>query len=312
VVRWVMVLSENWTLMDPRDLGAVVDVAVTAEAAGVDAAMVSEHVALGVGSDGAGTTGNPRDYALPGNQPADFPWPDSITLLAAVARATTRLRLVAGAIIAPLRHPVLLAKQLATLDLLSNGRLVVLPTVSWHQAEYAGLGVDFATRGELLDEHLECWGPLWSGRPVSHHGVHYAFDDLCVSPAPRRPGGPPLWFGSDRLHPRLLRRLARFGSGYNHLGPLEPADLARIDDALASVGRTRSDIEMVGGIRGTFRSGDDVADLDEALAAVDAQIELGCSTICFKPSMFTDRVDELPDLFARIVAARAGRGEERS
>jgi probable F420-dependent oxidoreductase len=300
-----MVLSENWTLVDPRDLAALVEVAVMAEAAGIDAVMVSEHVALGGGSGSAGMPGNPRDYALPGNQPADFPWPDSLTVLAAVAQATTTLRLVAGAIIAPLRHPVLLAKQLATVDLLSRGRLVVLPTVSWHEAEYTGLGVDFHRRGELLDEHLACWGPLWTGRPVSHHGDHYRFDDLCVSPAPHRTGGPPLWFGSDRVHRRLLARLARYGSGYNPLGPLADGDLERIDAALAEAGRSRAELEMVGGIRGTFAGPDDVADLDHALAGVPAQRELGMTTMCFKPSMFTDRVDELADLFAQVVSYEA-------
>jgi alkanesulfonate monooxygenase SsuD/methylene tetrahydromethanopterin reductase-like flavin-dependent oxidoreductase (luciferase family) len=79
--------------------------------------MVSEHVVLGPGADANGVPENPREYALPGNQDASTPWPDALTLLAAVASATTTLRLVASSIIAPLRHPLFLAKQLATLDL---------------------------------------------------------------------------------------------------------------------------------------------------------------------------------------------------
>src|SRR5206468_3318807 len=105
---------------------------------------------------------NPRDYALPFNQDPSTPWPDALTLLSAIAGATSGIRLIASSIIAPLRHPVLLAKQLATLDLLSKGRLVVQPTVSWHRAEYEALGVPFDERGELLDEHLEAWRALWS------------------------------------------------------------------------------------------------------------------------------------------------------
>lgn len=69
-----------------------------------------------------------------------MPWPSSVVLLSAIAAATQRLRLVAGAIIAPLRHPLLLAKELGTLDLLAEDRLVVVPTVSWHEDEYAALG----------------------------------------------------------------------------------------------------------------------------------------------------------------------------
>jgi len=121
--RLVLILTENWTLVPARDLRALVRMAVEAEEAGFDAVMVSEHVVLGTGADELGLPENPRDYALPGNQDPSTPWPDPLTLLAAIAGVTTRLRLVASSIIAPLRHPVLLAKQLATLDLLSEGRL---------------------------------------------------------------------------------------------------------------------------------------------------------------------------------------------
>src|SRR5436190_18426912 len=124
-VRLILILSENWTLVPPRDLRALVRMALEAEDAGFDAVMVSEHVALGSGADSAGLPANPRDYALPFNQDPGTPWPDSMVVLSAVAAATTSLRLVAGAVIPPLRHPVLMAKQLATLDLLSEGRLVV-------------------------------------------------------------------------------------------------------------------------------------------------------------------------------------------
>jgi alkanesulfonate monooxygenase SsuD/methylene tetrahydromethanopterin reductase-like flavin-dependent oxidoreductase (luciferase family) len=116
--RLVLVLSENWTLTSPRDLPALVRFAVEAEDAGFDAVMVSEHVVLGRGADAKGLPANPREYTLPGNQDTAMPWPSPLLLLAAVAAATTRLRLIAGAVIAPLRHPLLLAKELATLDLM--------------------------------------------------------------------------------------------------------------------------------------------------------------------------------------------------
>ena len=152
--KLILILSENWTMTPPRDLPALVRFAVEAEDAGFDAVMVSEHVVLGPDAGSDGLPGNPRDYALPGNQDPATPWPGSLMLLSAVAAVTTRLRLVAGAIIPPLRHPLLLAKDLATLDLLSEGRLVVQPTVSWHRAEYEAFGVEFSSRGALLDEHL--------------------------------------------------------------------------------------------------------------------------------------------------------------
>ncbi len=235
--RLILVLSENWTMVDPRDLPALVRMAVDAEEAGFDAVMVSEHVVLGPGAGAQGLPANPRDYALPGNQDPRMPWPSSLVLLAAVAAATERIRLVAGAIIPPLRHPAMLAKELATLDLLSRGRLVVQPTVSWHRDEYEALGVPFELRGELLDEHLAAWRVLWRETPASFAGHHYAFADVTLEPKPFRPEGPPLWFGGQRLHERLLRRLVSYGAGFNPLGAPSPEDLRRLRTAMGDAGR---------------------------------------------------------------------------
>src|SRR5207302_1134222 len=103
-LKLVLVLSENWTLIPPRDLRGLVRMAVEAEAAGADAVMMSEHLVLGPSSNARGEPANPREYALPGNQPPETPWPSSIVLLSAIAAVTSRIRLAASAIIAPLRH----------------------------------------------------------------------------------------------------------------------------------------------------------------------------------------------------------------
>lgn len=303
--RLILVLSENWTLVAPRDLPALVGMAVEAEAAGFDGVMVSEHVALGPDAGAAGLPANRREYALPGNQDPATPWPSSLLLLAAVAAVTTRLRLVASAVIAPLRHPLLLAKELATLDLLSRGRLVVQPTVSWHRAEYEALGIPFERRGELLDEHLAAWRILWRDTPASFAGRHYRFDDVYFEPKPFRPAGPRLWFGGDRLHGRLLRRLVEHGHGFNPLGPVAPADLERLRAALSAAGRDPGGLELVGGTRGAFAGRDDVAELSPALAAVPAQLERGFTTICIKPSQFVDDPGEVA-AWCRDVVSRVG------
>src|SRR5437773_11591293 len=204
--KLILILSENWTLVPPKDLRSLVRMGVDAEDAGFDAVMVSEHVVLGPSSGAAGLPENPRDYALPDNQDPRTPWPSSLLLLAAVAAATDRVRLVAGAVIPPLRHPLLLAKELATLDLLSEGRLVVQPTVSWHRDEYEALGVPYRERGERLDEHLAAWRVAWTRSPASFRGRHYRFSDVFLEPKPYRDGGPQLWFGGSSMHDRLLAR----------------------------------------------------------------------------------------------------------
>ena len=286
--RLVLVLSENTTLVDERDLRALVRMAVEAEDAGFDAVMVSEHIVLGRGADADGLMANPRDYALPGNQDPATPWPSSIVLLSAVAAVTTRLRLAAAAVIAPLRHPLLLARELATLDLLSEGRLIVQPTVSWHEPEYEALGVPWKVRGALLDEHLAAWEILWRETPASFAGVHYQFEDVYFEPKPYRPEGPALWFGGSSLHPPLLRRIVRYGSGFHPLGQPKTEELERLRAAMAEAGREMGEFELVGGVRGTFPDPESVADLDRALAAIPGQLERGFTSICIKPSQYLD------------------------
>ena len=301
-VRLVHVLSENWTLTQPRDLRALVGMAQEAEDAGFDAVMVSEHVVLGPGADADGLMPNPRDYALPGNQDPATPWPSSIVLLSAIAAATTTLRLAASAIIAPLRHPLLLAKDLATLDLLSEGRLVVQPTVGWHEPEHAALGVPFADRGALLDENLAAWRAAWGPSPASFAGEHYRFEDVWLEPKPFRDDGVRLWLGSSTLHDRLLRRLVEYGHGWNPLGRPTDEDVARLRTALAEAGRDPVDIELVGGTRGRFPDADSVADLDEALATIPSQIDRGFTSICIKPSQFLDDPSRHAEWCREVVA----------
>src|SRR5260221_478580 len=188
-------------------------------------------------------------------------WPGR---LGALAAATNRIRLVAGAIISPLRPPLVLAKDLATLDRLSRGRLVVQPTVGWHRDEYDALGVPFELGGDILDEQLEVWSRAWSGSPVSFGVRHYPFGDVSVEAQPFQSGGPPLWFGGSTVHQRVIDRIVRYGSGFNPLGRPDDAGLARLAQALISAGRSPAEIEYVGGNRGVFAGPTQVADLGQA------------------------------------------------
>jgi probable F420-dependent oxidoreductase len=231
-----------------------------------------------------------------------------VVLLSAIAAATQRIRLVAGALISPLRHPLILAKDLATLDNLSGGRLVVQPTVSWHREEYDALGVPFASRGDILDEQLAIWSRAWSGSPVTFDGTHFRFDDVWIEPQPSRACGPPLWFGGSSVHGRVVDRIARYGSGFNPLGQPDDAGMARLEEALISAGRSPAEIEYVGGTRGTFSRPDQVADLDQALAAVPALMARGFTTICVKPSQFIDDAAAMAGFCRELAAKTAALG----
>jgi probable F420-dependent oxidoreductase len=299
--RMLLVLSENWTMTSGRDLPRLVRWAREAEDAGFDGVMVSEHVVLGPDAGEHGLMANPREYALPGNQDPATPWPSSLLLLSAIAAATTRLRLVAGAVLAPLRHPLLLAKELATVDLLSEGRLVVQPSVSWSRHEYAALDVPFEKRGQLLDEHLEVWRTAWGPSPALYRGAHYGFADVYCEPKPYRPGGPPLWFGGETMHSRLLTRLVRYGQGFNPLGRPSECDLQRLGDAMTAADRKLAELEFVGGTRAVFPDDHSCADIGQALDTIPAQQADGFTTFCVKPSQFTDDPDAVGAFCADVM-----------
>ncbi len=254
----VLILSENWTMTDGRDLRALVRWARIAEDAGFDSVMISEHVVLGPDASDRGAMANPREYALPGN-------------------------------------------ELGTLDLLGEGRLVVQPTVSWSRDEYAALGVPFDQRGRILDEQLEILEKLWRGSPVSHVGEFFHFQDVSLEPKAYRPDGPRMWFGGQHVHPRLLRRLVRYGHGYHPLGRPSDEDQAALAQGLAEAGRDVADLELIGGTQATFPDATSCADLGAAMAVLPAQIEQGFTTFCIKPSQFLDDPAQLPAFCADVI-----------
>jgi probable F420-dependent oxidoreductase len=301
----LMILSENWTLTDGRNLAELVRWARIAEDAGFDSVMISEHIVLGPDASDQGVMANPRAYALPGNQDPFTPWPSSLLLLSAMASVTTRIRLVASAVLAPLRHPLLLARELGTLDLISEGRLVVQPSVSWSRDEYTAMGVSFTERGRILDEQLAVMDLVFRKSPASHHGRYFDFDDIYLEPKAHRPDGPRMWFGGQTAHRAVVQRLARYGHGFHPLGVPTPDDMRAVDEAMTAAGRDPADLELVGGVRVEFGDDNSCADIGKAMDTVPPQLEKGFTTFCVKPSMFIDDAAHLPT-FCADVMRRAG------
>ena len=299
----VLVLLEQWTLTSGRDLRALVQLAVAAEEAGVETVMLSDHILLTPAAGASGRMANPRDYAAPGNQDPRTPWPDSVVLASAIAARTTRIRIALSALIYPLRHPLHTATQLAALDLLSEGRLIVQPTVSWLEEEYVAMGVPFRSRGKILDEQLAIMRLVWSQSPASFHGDFCAFEDVYLEPKCWRPEGPQMWFGGQHVHGPILRRLVEHGDGFHPFGTPTLDELAAIRSAMTAAGRDPASLELIGGIRPRFPADDQPGDLDEALESVPAKLAEGYTSICFKPSQYTDDPAAIPDLCRRVVAA---------
>ncbi len=141
------------------------------------------------------------------------PAPDPAVLLGALAARTSRVRIGSGVMLAALRPPIVIAKQAATLDLLSGGRFVLgVGAGGENPAEFAAAGIDVHQRGRRLDETIAICRALWSEPLVTFSGRHYALHDLRFDLPPATPGGPPIWVGG--RSPAALRRAGRLGDGW--------------------------------------------------------------------------------------------------
>jgi alkanesulfonate monooxygenase SsuD/methylene tetrahydromethanopterin reductase-like flavin-dependent oxidoreductase (luciferase family) len=288
--------------IEGADPSMLVEMAQTAEAAGFDDIFMGEHIAAGPDSarDRHLRTTNKRGFGGDWGHPPQKPWLEVVTALAAVAGGTRRVRLCATAMIAPLRNHLVSAKALASLDVLSRGRLVVMPAPSWQPREYAAAGIDFRTRGKRLDDMLGAWHALWGPSPASYHSETISFEDMYCEPKPFRAPGPTLWFGGQSMHPALVRRLVRYGSGLVPLFVPSPDDWKRLDEALATAGRDRSELELVSAAIPIFHDDESPADIDDCWSQIESFIGLGITTFFVGAQAFVGSIDDLPRFCHRV------------
>jgi probable F420-dependent oxidoreductase len=202
-------------------IGALLDLGVEAERLGFEAVWLPD---------------SPFQYGVP----------DPLVVLAALAARTTRVSLATGMLLATLRHPALLAQQLASLDALSGGRLRTGIGLGFRspdsRRQFENAGVPFASRAARLEESLALMRELWSapGRPISYHGAHVEVNELVLSPPPARAGGPPIWLAGAGA--TAERRVGQLADGWLPYIPA-PSDYAeswrRVQDAAAQAGRPR-------------------------------------------------------------------------
>jgi probable F420-dependent oxidoreductase len=141
---------------------------------------------------------------------------DPLVLLAAVAAATRRLRLLTSVLAAPYYPALVLANQAATLDVVSGGRLILGVGTGWNPQEFAALGVPARERGARTDDHLAAAKALWSQRPADFDGQFTTLRAAHLGVPPFTPGGPPVWVGG--RSDAALRRALRFGDGWYGTG----------------------------------------------------------------------------------------------
>ncbi|HYB42581.1 MAG TPA: LLM class flavin-dependent oxidoreductase [Candidatus Methylomirabilis sp.] len=200
---------------------------------------------------------------------------EALTTLAYLAGITTRVRLGTAVLLPALRHPVVLAHQIANADQISRGRLVLGLGVGWSlpsaEREWAACGMDHKRRVRRLEEHIEIWRMLWRGEPVDHQGHGVDLVEHTIGPLPWREAGPPVLITAGNrgeLLPAQFDRFARLGDGiittYLHAEECQVVR-ERGEEALARRGRALPDFPIC--VYTTVRLDDDVATAERTTAA---------------------------------------------
>ena len=216
-----------WQALSFTETDQLLDLARICEQVGFHGVFVSDHVFVPEKLE------SKYPYSPDGSPPfqPETDWPDSFAAISAMAAVTKTLHFTTGVYIATLRHPLLVAKAVASASVLSGGRVALGTGVGWIREEYEQLGEGFHDRGERLDEMCEVLREVWSGGMVEHHGKHYDFDRLQQSPAP--PARIPIWIGG--ASPPAMRRAARH-DGWIGAGD-DPADVPGIVERLRRLRR---------------------------------------------------------------------------
>lgn len=209
--------------------------AVTEEAdrLGFDSVWIPEHLVLPVDMGGSPHAGQDHPPI-----PPQLPVFDALVYLAFLAARTERIRLGTQVYNVGLRHPFVTARSVATLDVVSGGRVDLGIGASWLRAEWEAVGLDFDTRGVRVDEAIEVCQRLWSEEVVEHHGEFFEFAPVMFEPKPVQRPWPRLHIGGDG--PAAIRRAATVGDGWvpmNHSLEEIPPSIARLAELRAGAGR---------------------------------------------------------------------------
>ena len=251
------------------------ELARSAEASGFESIWTADHIVVPAGYRST------YPYDPSGRLPSgeDAPFPESLIWLAYVARATSTIRLATGILILPERNPVVLAKELATLDYLSSGRVTLGVGIGWLREEFEAIGVPYARRGERLEESVGAMRALWSQECAAFEGRTVRFRDVYLRPQPRA-GAIPIHIGG---HTEIAaRRAGRIGDGFFPFGVDRdqlPGLIETMRAAAEEAGRDPSALEV------TVSS---FAAADAAAADVAEAAERGATRVVIPAALFRD------------------------
>ena len=244
------------------DLAALVDVARVADEAGIDQLVMTDHLAIGPRTD---------RYPFAAKFPygPEEPWPEPLSVLAAFAAVTSRVRLGTGVLIGPARPALLVAKTVATLDVLSRGRIDLGIGTGWQREEFTEPGLPFVGRTARMEDMVRACRALWEQEPpVSFASDTVSFADLWCEPRPVQTRVP-IWF-SGPADDVTARRITELGDGWLPLAiPLDDvtATVDRLRAAFADAGRDPATLGVRQGLA-VHTADDGSVDLDATLAPV--------------------------------------------
>src|SRR5215470_9134493 len=199
---------------------AILAMAREGERLGLHSAMIADHIVFPVESK------SDYPYTLDRKHPGGGDALETFSILGVVAGATEKLRLVTSVLVLPYGNPVLTAKMVSSLDVLSGGRVTLGVGVGWLKEEFEALdSPDFEKRGAVTDEWIAIFKQLWTQSPASFDGKFYKYAGILTEPFPLQKPHPPIWVGG---HSRAaLRRTARHGDGWHPVGAVAASPLPR-------------------------------------------------------------------------------------
>lgn len=285
------------------DIHAVFDLAERADRMGVDQISTSEHLGFNQAAHAERRITSHFPY------PIGQPWFEPISLLTAIAMRTKRARLSTFVMIAPLRGPALLAKQVATLDVISGGRAAVGLGVGWQKAEYDACGVSYEGRFGYLIEIVSACRALWSGVGATFTGKRVRFEDFHALPLPVQRERVPVYLGLPPT-PANCARMAEVSDGWC-VRPLPLEEFAEgvreLRRAWQAAGRDASDIHIETSI-GPVRRTDGSVDYDATRDSLRAWAQAGATMFAALPASFCrgpEEIDRFLDFLLSLKDLRA-------